>query len=501
MQLDALIEGFALSVATGGANLGGIEIERVTVDSRRAGPGVVFVAAPGATARSRDGHDFLQAAVDAGSPAVVVLEGREASIPDGVVGLLSADPRRAAAQMAERAAGAPSSRLSVLGVTGTNGKTTISFVCAQLLEALGEKAAVFGTLGVGRPAAPTATGYTTPEAEVLAEQLKNLADDGFTHVVMEVSSHALATRRADGVCFRAAAFTNLSQDHLDFHGSMEAYGEAKRRLFAELLPADACAVLPVDLPPALDAARWASLDAKIVRWGEGSGDVRADDVVCDAHGLRFSLVVDGQGYPVTSPLMGRHNLENVLVAAALAMELGHAPGAVAEALGKVAGAPGRFERVGDDAVAVIVDFAHSPGALERALSACRHVTDGRVLVVFGAGGDRDPAKRAPMGAIAAQLADGVWVTNDNPRSEAPEAIADAIVAGLGDLAPWNGERGFTLELVRERAIFAAVEAARDGDVVLLAGKGHEPYMIIGDQRLPFDDREVAARALAARRAA
>ena len=463
-------------------------VDRATIDSRKVGPGVVFVACRGATPSSKDGHDFLPAAVAAGASAVVVEDAAKA--PPGVPVVVVDDARVAAAVLAER----------VDGVTGTNGKTTTTFLVAQMLEACGRPAAVLGTLGAGRPGALRDLGFTTPEAEVLSTELRRLRDDGAAYVAMEVSSHALATARVAGLRFAAAAFTNLSRDHLDFHGTMDAYFDAKARLFdGTLLAPDAARVVP-----APSTSPWAArLQAPgALTWGFGDdARVRASDVDV-AHGAAsFTLEVDGARARVVSRLIGAYNVENLLVAAGVGVGLGFTVDEVAGALARASAPPGRLETVAGapEQPLVVVDYAHTPDALERALVAVRSAARGRVVAVVGCGGDRDAGKRPLMGEAAGRLADMVVVTDDNPRTEDPEQILDAIVPGVeragkraaATLAPGAYVRCRD----RREAIRAAVRAAGAGDVVLVAGKGHEPYQIVGTTKHPFSDVDEAKRAL------
>ena len=393
-------------------------IERATIDSRNARSGVLFVACRGATPRSRDGHDFVAAALAQGAAAVVVEREEAAPADCRAPCFVAPDTRRVAAVLAERTAGEPSRALSLVGVTGTNGKTTVTFLLADVLAENGRRAAVLGTVGVGAPGALRSLGFTTPEAEVLSRELAQLRQDGFTDVAMEVSSHALATERVDGLRFAAAAFTNLSQDHLDFHGSFEAYFAAKARLFSDLLADEAAAVLPAA------GGEWAAelrrRHPRAITWGLDEGaTVRAEGVELGAFGARFTLAVAGQRAAVASALLGAANLENLLCAAGCAHALGLDVDVIARGLSRARPAPGRMERIagsGGERPLVVVDYAHTPDALARALDAARSLAEGRVIVVFGCGGDRDRQKRPLMAAEACRRADVIVLTDDNPRS-------------------------------------------------------------------------------------
>ncbi|HEY1099295.1 MAG TPA: UDP-N-acetylmuramoyl-L-alanyl-D-glutamate--2,6-diaminopimelate ligase [Myxococcota bacterium] len=499
MKLRALFAG----IAELDAGVTDLDVVGVTVDSRKVKTGVIFVAAAGATPGSRDGHDFADTAVAAGAPLIVAARSLDVSVPV----VLCADPRRVAAQLAERLAGAPSSSLKVCGVTGTNGKTTVTTLLAQIADVAGRRGAVVGTLGIGPALAPRSTGFTTPEAEQLAPALRQLVDDGVDIVGMEVSSHAIDTRRADGVDFAAVAFTNLSRDHLDFHGTLEAYFVAKQRLFTTLAGSGIAVV------PASDDEH--GFHARLRRpgawtWGiEQAATVTADDVVADADGLRFTLVFSPPGGAVSRravrapALLGRFNVENAVVAAALALAVGVAVDDVVAGLATAQPPRGRMQRVPgpDGSALVVVDYAHTPDALERALLTARDFTNGRLFVVFGCGGDRDPGKRRIMGRVANDVADVVVVTDDNPRSENSADIIDAILGGMTAsripaLASDDLEVGtWRVEPNRRIAIRAAIRAAGEGDTVVIAGKGHEREQKIGTVTLPFDDVDEAAAAL------
>jgi UDP-N-acetylmuramoyl-L-alanyl-D-glutamate--2,6-diaminopimelate ligase len=477
-------------------------IEGVTIDSRRVAAGWLFVACRGATPASADGHTFLRQAVERGAAAVVV-EDREAA--DGLEGVgvyVVADSRLAAARLAERFAGEPSSALTVIGLTGTNGKTTVSFLVADLLTAAGLDAAVLGTLGVGRRAALRSMGFTTPEAEVLSAELARLRADGVTHLAMEVSSIALATERVGALSLQVGAFTSFSQDHLDFHGNMESYFAAKVRMFSERVREGGRCVLP-DAGGEYEARLREAVGEGALLWGRSeAADVRALEERVGAAGIDLRLRIAGVEGEVHSPLLGAYNVDNLLCAAACALAAGLSGAQVLAALPAAAAVPGRFEAVpgsGQRTPLVVVDYAHTPDALQRALSACRALAAGRVIVVFGCGGDRDAAKRPLMGRAAADGADVVVVTDDNPRSEPPAAIVDEIAGGLDADAEVDAtalrDGGWARVPGRRAAIEAALTHARVGDVVLIAGKGHERTQTIGEQVLPFSDVEVASAVL------
>jgi len=452
----------------------------VAFDSRRVEAGALFCCVPG---ERTDGHAHAAEAVDRGARSLVCEHFVELGPTRGTVTQVRVPPGGARPAMAQLAAtfwGHPARSLATVGVTGTNGKTTVTQLVRAVLEADGRSTGVIGTLGGAR---------TTPEAPDLQRTLAGLVEEGRRAVAMEVSSHALTQHRVDAMVFDVAAFTNLSRDHLDHHGTMEAYFEAKASLFADGRCRHAV-VLADD--------RWGARLLERLEGRAGSGGptvhaVRRDeatDVALTVAGARFTW----RGLSVDLPLAGRFNVDNALVAAACCTALGVPDERVAAGLGSVAPVPGRMELVDRAApVAVLVDYAHTPAGLEVALDAARAVAaGGRVLCVFGCGGDRDPGKRPQMGAVATARADEVVLTSDNPRSEDPLAIIEAIRAGGVDGAV------VTVEPDRAGAIRLAVGRARPGDVVLVAGKGHETTQTTGTTTVPFDDRAEAARALAER---
>jgi UDP-N-acetylmuramoyl-L-alanyl-D-glutamate--2,6-diaminopimelate ligase len=420
-------------------------------------------------------------------------------LPGQAVGrILVPDTRRALPRLASAYYGHPSRALTVVGITGTNGKTTTSYLCEALLRARGLDTGVIGTIQYVVRGHARDAGQTTPEAIELQGLLAEMVAAGVGGVAMEVSSHALALHRVDGVAFDVAVFTNLTQDHLDFHGTMEEYAKAKGRLFTELLPAGrkpgATAVLNADDPV---GAAWATaLSVRVITFGLGPGHaVRPRHFESGLEGIRLLAESPAGPVHIVSPLIGEHNVMNLLGAVGTGVALGLGAEAIAAALGEVTRVPGRFERVeaGQDFL-VVVDYAHTPDALERVLETARRLTPGRLGVVFGAGGDRDRGKRPVMGRIAARLADRVWLTSDNPRSEDPAAIIDEIATGVAP--PPTG--GYARYPDRRQAIRDAVDWARLGDTIVIAGKGHETYQIVGGQVSPFDDRLVAHEALAGR---
>lgn len=484
-----------LSAVDGGLRCHG-DAERVIAgiacDSRRIARGELFVAIPGTR---EDGHAHVEAAVAAGAGAVLVQADRAAAFVErlparGVPVVVAASARGAASRLAAAFYEHPSRRLQVVGVTGTNGKTTTTCVIQALLEAAGRPTGSIGTIGcrIGEARAPSAN--TTPGPVELHRVLAQMWQAGLSHVAMEVSSHALDQGRVDDVAFRVAVFTNLTQEHLDYHGSLERYFAAKARLFDLLDRARGCAVINVDDPwgRCLRATR----AGRALTFGvEQSADYTAEAIACDLQGTACRLATPVGRLAVRFPLIGRHNVANVLAAVAVAVECGVPLGQIGEALAAFPGVPGRLERVPvPTPYRVFVDYAHTPDGLRNVLSAMRSLPHRRLIVVFGCGGDRDRQKRPMMGAVATALADLVILTTDNPRSESPEAILRDIQTGMGEPHPSSCR---TI-VDRAEAIRRALAMAQPNDVVVIAGKGHEQYQIYRDVTVPFDDRLVVQEA-------
>ena len=466
------------------------EWSRVQYDSRAVSPGDLFVAVRGLQA---DGHAYLAAAAGRGAVgAVVETPAAAVAIPQIQVG----DSRRALAVLAAEETEHPSRELVMVGVTGTNGKTTTAHLIRAALAARGERAGLIGTVGNDFEGDSSPAPHTTPEAPDLARLLRRWRDRGATAVAMEVSSHALALERTYGVAFDAAVFTNLTQDHLDFHGTLEAYRDAKAKLFDSESRGDR--TKPFTGAVNLDDP-WGSwvrerADSRSIGFAwRSAAEVTAEDVQFHPAGTRLRVRTERGSFPVALRLRGPFNVMNALAAFAGALAAGTPAGAIVEGLGSIAAVPGRLEPVdAGQPYQVLVDYAHTPDALARALEAARSMTPGRLLCVFGCGGDRDRGKRPLMGAAAARGADLVILTSDNPRSEGPAAILAEIEAGTG-----GAPRVRTI-VDRAEAIDAAIGACAPGDTLLIAGKGHETYQILGDRTVPFDDREVARRSLGAR---
>ncbi len=462
-------------VMPGYGTVAALQVGGVQQDSRRVAPGDLFVAWSGA---AHDAHDHLAGAAAAGAAAAIV----ERQVPDARLPQIQVDNARLAAAVAAGfVAGSPWRNLQTVGVTGTNGKTTTTLLLRGLL-AREAPAAAIGTLGVVGPSGGIegdTSGLTTPGPVRIADWLSSLGRSGVTGVVVECSSHALDQFRLDGIRFDVTAFTNLTRDHLDYHVSRDRYFAAKARLL-ELGKDGATAVINADDPA------WHALrpTGPVITYGRGpAADLRAVDVRLSSRGSTFDLQWHGESARVALPLPGGFNVSNALCAAACAVALGQPLDAVATGLGEALPVPGRLESIIREPFDVLVDFAHTPDALEQILRAMKPLVSGRLIVVFGAGGDRDPAKRPEMGAAVSRYADIAIVTSDNPRTEDPAAIVAQVSAGVAG--------GPTVEIVdRLEAIHWALDAARPGDAVVLAGKGHETYQIVGTGKHPFDERRI-----------
>jgi UDP-N-acetylmuramoyl-L-alanyl-D-glutamate--2,6-diaminopimelate ligase len=471
MELDALIRAVAPDDVIGREP---VEVSEIAYDTRAVTPGALFCCLPGARV---DGHDLAGEAVAAGAVALVVERPLEVHVPQLVV----ADSRAAMAVAADELFGHPSERLEVAGVTGTNGKTTTAFLLQAMLAAGGRRTGLVGTVewvvgGEHRPAP-----HTTPESPDLQRLLREMVDAGDQAVALEASSHGSHFRRLDRIAFDALVFTNLSQDHLDLHGDLESYFQAKRRLFTGVTPPPAAVNVGDPHGRRLADELAGAHRAPLVTFGlRPEAEVRPEGLELSRHGSRFTAA----GIPLETPLLGIFNVENVLGAVAAGLLLDLDDDEIAEGVAAVRGVPGRFEPVDEgQGFAVVVDYAHTPDALDTVLQAARDLGPGRVIVVFGAGGDRDKDKRVLMGRAARARADLVVVTSDNPRSEDPLAIIEDVVQGTGT--------DVEIDPDRRSAIAAALAAAVDGDVVVIAGKGHEQGQEIAGTLHPFDDREVA----------
>jgi UDP-N-acetylmuramoyl-L-alanyl-D-glutamate--2,6-diaminopimelate ligase len=472
------------------------EVTGLAYDSRQAAAGSVFFAIRG---ENSDGHDFLQHAADRGAVALVVA--RAMARPTGTVLIRVADVRRAMGLWSAYFFGAPSRRLRLVGITGTNGKTTCSYLVESMAAAAGMTPGVIGTINYRYGAHHIPSHHTTPESVDLESLLADMVRSGVNAVAMEVSSHALAQERVRGLEFDAALFTNLSRDHLDYHASMEDYFAAKSKLFTDYLagggkPKRSAVIYGPDPHGAELVEMIRGTGLEIWTYGEESQwNVHPVDVQSDVAGLRGKIRAADRAIEFSSSMIGAANLQNILGATAVACALGLKSEAIAAGIERLAAVPGRLEKVENKkGVSVLVDYAHTPDALEKVLQALRPVTaqrGGRLIAVFGAGGDRDAAKRPLMGAVVSRMADHAVVTSDNPRSEDPRRIIGDIESGMAD--------AHEIEPDRARAIERALAGARDEDVVLIAGKGHENYQEIAGERRAFSDAAVARAALAARR--
>jgi UDP-N-acetylmuramoyl-L-alanyl-D-glutamate--2,6-diaminopimelate ligase len=467
---------------TAAADTGSVEVSGLSADSRRVRPGFVFFAIAGAKA---DGARFIADAVAKGAVAVVV--GPQTEVADiGVPVLRAQEPRHALALMAARFYDAQPE--TVVAVTGTSGKTSVADFTRQIFASLGHKSASLGTIGLVKSDGAVYGSLTTPDPVALHLTLAELAGEGVTHLAFEASSHGLDQHRLDGVRLKAAAFTNLGRDHLDYHPTMEAYLAAKLRLFTEVLPPEGTAVVNADgAEAAAVIAAVQESDRRLLTVGRAGEALKLQRLVREGFAQRMSVGHEGRVFDVRLPLLGEYQASNALVAAGLAIATGESAGRVLPALQDLKGVKGRLEIVGEARGGLaVVDYAHKPEALAAVLDALRPFATGRLICVMGCGGDRDKGKRPIMGAIAVEKADVVIVTDDNPRSEDPATIRAEILAGASG-AREIGDRG--------QAIDAGVAMLADGDVLVIAGKGHETGQIVGDKVLPFSDHDAVRNAL------
>jgi len=462
---------------------GNLEIGRLSYDSRRVEPGDLFIAVAG---READGHNHLDEALGAGAIAAVVEYTVDVELPQVVV----PDTRQGLGMLASAFFDNPSDRLFMAGITGTNGKTTTAHLIRYLLKSQKMSTGLIGTIKYMVGDEVRDAPFTTPESLDIQYHLTDMIAAGDSAAVMEVSSHALALGRIEGTAFDLAAFTNLGRDHLDFHETMDDYLAAKKTLFTRYRKTGAPAVMNIDDPAGSRLAQ--EIDGPVVTVGiSRDAEITATQIELGPRGLRFVLGYGGERAQVESPLLGAFNVQNLLVAAAVGFTLDLPVSETAGALSEVGAIEGRMERLeGPQNVEVVLDYAHKPEALRAALQACRDIVGGKVIVVFGCGGDRDRGKRPLMGRIAALGADMVIVTSDNPRTENPDLIIDEITAGIPE------DVSYRVEPDRRVAISLALSEVASGDLILIAGKGHEQYQIIGSDRIPFDEREVIAEAIA-----
>ena len=503
MTLSDLLKNVAVSECHGDT---GVAVTALTCDSRAVAPGTLFFALRGSRS---DGHGFIGQAVAAGA-AAVILEDPSAA-PTTVPWVRVADGRSTMGRVSAFFHGEPTTTRPLIGITGTNGKTTTTYLIEAILAAASLPAAVLGTISYRFGSTTIEASHTTPESTELQRAFSQLADAGAAAFVMEVSSHALEQKRVDGCQFDIGIFSNLTRDHLDYHGTMESYLEAKCRLFSELLRPTAekprrRAVINMDDPAGAEIARRSA--CPVITFGiRGEYDVHPIDVHSSVTGIHATIVAPSGQFPISSQLLGGFNLSNILAAVATGVALDLPLTAIREGIERHRTVPGRMERVvNQSGITCLVDYAHTGDALENVLATLKEIATGRIITLFGCGGDRDNGKRPIMGAVAATMSDLAIVTSDNPRSEEPAAILQQIRAGITPLGIReyrmeelsNGftEKGFTLVENRREAISLAITLARSGDIVLLAGKGHEDYQIIGTVKHHFDDREEAAASFA-----
>lgn len=489
MMLQALQGRVEILESQGNLNM---TVTAITDDSRAVGAGSVFVAVKG---EQVDGHQFIPAATKAGM-AALVLQQPAAGLPIPFVRV--ADSRKALGLLGSRFYGDPSSQIRMIGVTGTNGKTTTTYVCKALFEALGRQVGLIGTVAyqIGKETIPAS--HTTPGALELQQLLAKMVAGGCTTAVMEVSSHALAQDRTSGCEYDVAVFSNLTQDHLDFHKTMEEYFQAKLRLFTGLTGThkqNKRAIVNVDDPSGARIKQ--QCPAPVWTYAlKTQADLRAESVRLSLGGTTFTAATPAGSFPIESHLVGEHNVYNLLAAIGVALHEGATPDQVRQAVTRVTNVPGRFERVmAGQQFTVVVDYAHTEDALVRLLTAAQALKVGRIITVFGCGGDRDRGKRPKMGRAAVQYSDVVILTSDNPRTEDPLSILQEVEVGVVEALGQRPQVQYRKVADRREAIGVAVREAHPGDMVLIAGKGHEDYQIIGTKKFHFDDREVAREAI------
>jgi UDP-N-acetylmuramyl-tripeptide synthetase len=510
MRLSALLDALPTHLAPrlSGSSDDDPIIRGVTYDSRGVSPGDLIVALRG---ENHDGHEYLTQALELGAAALLVEAATEGLGPRESAVASVPDTRRALAPIARRFYGNPADELRLIGVTGTNGKTSTTFLVESILEAAGIEVGIVGTVETRYGDHRERTVNTTPESLDLQRTLRAMCTAGVSAAALEVSSHGLSLGRVEGCRFEVGAVTNLTPEHLDFHETMDSYLEAKTLLFRNFLASDASAVVNLDDPRAeafLDAARGAG--ARVIRVSRRAGtpaEIQVERAEVRLDGTSAALRLPSGPLEVDLPLVGDFNVENMAVAIGVAVAMGIERDAIARGVASCAQVPGRTERVGaevENAPTILVDYAHTPDAVEKLLRTIRPLAGGRLITVFGCGGDRDRSKRPLMAKAVADYSDRAIATSDNPRTENPLAILSDVEQGLGELRRVDGsqldrtERSYALEVDRREAIGLALGIARPEDTVVLAGKGHEDYQIIGRERLPFDDRVEALRALGRR---
>ncbi|MFH2013074.1 MAG: UDP-N-acetylmuramoyl-L-alanyl-D-glutamate--2,6-diaminopimelate ligase [Pseudomonadota bacterium] len=502
MKLDDLIEVIEKKEIIGERSL---EVDGISYNSKRIEDKFLFVAIKGT---KFDGHDFVKEAIKRGARSVVVEEMQE-NIRDATV-ILVPDSRMALAQIASRFYGDPSSKLTLIGITGTNGKTTTSYILGSIFKEAGFKTGIMGTINYSYGDKLIPASMTTPESLDLQKMLAEMVEDGVTHVVMEVSSHALDLKRVEYLQFNAGVFTNFTQDHLDYHQTMENYFSSKAKLFNHLLfesdkKKGSCAIINADDPFGEDLAL--NTVPNIIRYGvENKFQVFPENISLTLEGTTTIVNTPKGSLNVKSPLIGEFNLYNILAAISVAISQGISLPNIEKGIKKLDNVLGRFERIeNEEGVSIIVDYAHTSDALERTLTTIKGLSKGRIITVFGCGGDRDRLKRPLMGAVSGKYSDLSIITSDNPRTEDPNSIISGIEEGIkglgikkyymGDLIVNFYEKGYVIVSDRRQAIRLAIDIARRKDTILIAGKGHEDYQIIGSEKIPFDDRQEAKNAI------
>lgn len=481
MMLSELIKGLEIKTE----DLRDINVSGISYDSRNVRQEDIFVAIRGF---KDNGGNYIKEAIRKG--AVAVLSEEELEI-EGIVNLRCIDVRKGLALISDRFFGHPSSKLKVIGVTGTNGKTTTTYLLRSIFSTAGKKTGLIGTINylIDENCIPASN--TTPESRDLQEMLSKMVDKNIDIVVMEVSSHAVVLSRIEGIEYQAGVFTNFSQDHLDFHGDMETYFSAKRRFFENLSQQikKPWVVFNIDDSRGEEIKR-ASGDCPSISYGISTGDIYTSNIVLHQNGISFYIHWKTEKIPIEVKLPGRHNVYNALSAFATAFIQDISPDVIRDGLMRVQSVDGRFEKIeAGQPFSVIIDYAHTPEALERLLLTTKEIITGKLILIFGCGGDRDKKKRPIMGAIGSKLADHTILTSDNPRTEEPEAILSEIEKGI------IPDRSYEVIEDRREAIRKGCLIAKSGDCVLIAGKGHENYQILGTKRIPFDDREIALEIL------
>ena len=482
MKIKDLIQGLDISEIHGDIEK---EVKGISYDSRRLKAGDLFVALRGT---HLDGHDFIKDALAKGASALVLESVPEANLSVPIIKVKNS--RKALSRLAINFFNPCLERMNIIGITGTNGKTTTSYLVESILKSAHKEVGVIGTVSYRFCGKEFRANVTTPESLELMQMLREMSDNGIDYVVMEVSSHSLVQGRVNGCPFRIAVFTNITRDHLDYHGSIQEYFNAKKRLFLEYSP-DFCVINSDDPFGRILAGE--IKNSSVISYGLESGDVCAKNIQIDKSGIKAELLLpNNKSLIIHSPLLGRFNLYNILAAVAVSYCLGIEVSYIQEGIKRVDRVPGRMELIkNSNSPFVIVDYAHTPDALLKVLETLRSVFDKKIITVFGCGGNRDKGKREDMGRIAALYSDFVIITSDNPRSEDPLSIMRQIEKGVKEIR----DSGYLLEVKREEAIKRAIKIAQKEDVVLIAGKGHENYQIIGDKKIPFDDRAVAKKIL------